>query len=407
MKLKALPQNRFVPLLLAGLAGLVAGIAATLVTEHALDVRQPTPRSTSSRALDATVFNEALGIVLTEYYEPNLDYGRLGEGSVRGMVEGLGDPYSFYLAPEQYQGLKRRDSGLYSGIGIDLNAGAGSDPPVVSRVVPGSPAEQARIATGDSLLSIDGTSTSNLTADQVSVALQGPTGTSVQLGLEREGRALHVKLTRSSITVPSVRSADLDGGIFYVRIYEFDASTGSDFDVRLEQGLPTARRLVLDLRDNSGGSIEGAVSVISQFVPSGVALQLRERSKPPVPIRVSGTATAALIPLVVLVNANTASSAEMVAGSLAAHGRAKLVGAATAGKDSVQRDFPLADGADIHLTVKRWLLPDGHSVKGAGLKPDVDVPLASPSAVYDVEHPSVGHALDPQLGQALALLDDS
>lgn len=406
MRMAGLFNRRVGPLLVAGLAGLLAGAVAVLGAGHTLDVQQSTPRpSAQARALNTGRLDQALAVIKTGYYEPNLDYRKLAEGSVRGMVASLGDPYSYYLSPDQYQRLERQDNGLYSGVGIYLDAGACSSHPVVSGIVPGSPAEQGGIRTGDVLLSIDGTSTSSLPADQAAADIRGPSGTSVQLGLQRGDRTFQVKLIRVSITVPTVRSADLGDGTLYLRVYEFDTSTASNFHARLEQGLPTVRGIVLDLRDNPGGFIDGAASVISEFVSSGVALELRGRSGPPAEIRVSGNHPAATIPLVVLVNYNTASAAEIVAGSLAAHGRAKLVGTATFGKDSVQGDFPLTGGGDLHLTVRRWFLPGGRSVQGTGLKPDVEVPLRDTDDRFNVEHPGGGHALDAQLNRALALLE--
>jgi carboxyl-terminal processing protease len=406
MRMAGLFNRRAGPLLVAGLAGLLAGAVAGLGAGHALDVRQPTPRpSAQAGALNTARLDQALAVIKAAYYKPNLDYRKLAEGSVRGMVASLGDPYSYYLSPDQYHRLQQQDNALYSGIGIYLNAGACSGHPVVSGIVPGSPAEQRGIKTGDVLLSIDGTSTSSLPADRAATDIRGPSGTSVQLGLRRGHQTFRVKLIRASITVPTVRSADLGGGTLYLRVYEFDASTASNFHARLEQGLPTARGIVLDLRDNPGGLIEGAASVIGEFVSSGVALELRDRSGPPAEIRVSGSHPAASIPLVVLVNSNTASAAELVAGSLAAHGRARLVGTATFGKDSVQGDLPLAGGGALHLTVQRWFLPGGRSVNEAGLKPDVEVPLRGTEDMFNVAHLGRGHGLDAQLNRALALLD--
>lgn len=392
--------------LIAGLGGLLAGAAAGLGAGHTLDVRQPAPRpSAQAGARNTARLDQALAVIKAAYYEPNLDYGKLAEGSVRGMVASLGDSYSYYLSPDQYHRLERQDNGLYSGVGIYLNAGTCSSRPVVSGIVPGSPAERGGIRTGDFLLSIDGTSTSSLPADEAAADIQGPSGTSVRLALQRGHRTFQVTLIRASIMVPTVRSANLGGGTLYLRIYEFDTSTASDFHARLEQGLPAARGILLDLRNNPGGLIEGAVSVISEFVSRGVALELRGRSGPPAEIQVSGSHPAATIPLVVLVNSNTASAAEIVAGSLAAHRRAQLVGTATFGKDSVQGDFPVAGGADLHLTVQRWFLPGGRSVEGSGLEPDVDVPLRSTDDLFNVEHPKRGHVLDAQLNRALALLE--
>jgi carboxyl-terminal processing protease len=162
--------------------------------------------------------------------------------------------------------------------------------------------------------------------------------------------------------------------------------------------------VVLDLREDPGGFISEADHVISQFVASGETFELRDRSGHVERHDVSGEHLATSVPLVVLVNANSASSAEIVAGSLQVHHRAKLVGTVTFGKGSVQQDFPLSDGADIHLTVKRWYLPNGQTIDHKGLTPDVTVPLASATLEFDVLQPSLGYAKDAQLNSALNVL---
>jgi carboxyl-terminal processing protease len=161
---------------------------------------------------------------------------------------------------------------------------------------------------------------------------------------------------------------------------------------------------VLDLREDPGGFIDQADHVISEFVASGETFELRDRTSTVDKHMVSGEHLAISVPLVVLVDANSASAAEIVAGSLQVHHRAKLVGTMTFGKGSVQQDFPLNDGADIHLTVKRWYLPNGVTIDHKGLTPDVTVPLASASDQFDVQQPANGYAKDTQLSSALSVL---
>jgi carboxyl-terminal processing protease len=162
--------------------------------------------------------------------------------------------------------------------------------------------------------------------------------------------------------------------------------------------------MVLDLREDPGGFIDQADHVISEFIASGETFELRDRSSPVDKHMVSGEHLATSVPLVVLVDANSASAAEIVAGSLQVHHRAKLVGTVTFGKGSVQQDFPLNDGADIHLTVKRWYLPNGVTIDHKGLTPDVTVALASASDQFDVQQPANGYAKDTQLSSALSVL---
>jgi len=164
--------------------------------------------------------------------------------------------------------------------------------------------------------------------------------------------------------------------------------------------------MVLDLRDNPGGFVDQADSVISDFVASGETFEEHGRNGSVDRHSVSGTHPAASIPLVVLVNANSASAAEIVAGSLQVHKRAKLVGAKTFGKGSEQQDFPLKNGTagDLHLTIKRWYLPDGSTVDHVGLTPDLSVALANSNDEFDVLQPTVGLDKDIQLNAALGLL---
>jgi carboxyl-terminal processing protease len=177
-----------------------------------------------------------------------------------------------------------------------------------------------------------------------------------------------------------------------------------DFDSQLKAGLASASGVVLDLRDNGGGFVDDAVQVISRFVSSGEAIEVHDRDGSVDHRDVSGDHYANAKPLVVLVNDNTASASEMVAGSLQAHGRAKLVGAKTFGKGSIQLDYPLTNGGDLHITIQHWFLPNGHSVDKTGLTPDVSVALSGSDAMFDVSVPSRGHVSDSQLNRALGLL---
>jgi carboxyl-terminal processing protease len=213
-----------------------------------------------------------------------------------------------------------------------------------------------------------------------------------------------VTITRAEIHVPTVRSTEIGNQVLYVRIYQFGSTTSTEFASALTSGLPGKTGMVLDLRSDPGGFISAADDVISQFVASGETFELRDRSGTVDRHSVSGHPAAATIPLVVLVDANSASASEIVAGSLQVHHRAKLIGTVTYGKGSVQQDFELTDGADIHITIKRWYLPNGQTIDHKGLAPDVVVALANPADAFDVASPSQGYAKDTQLNAALASL---
>jgi carboxyl-terminal processing protease len=352
--------------------------------------------------VDTTELQEAIRLIQADYVSGNVDTTKLSHGTVQGLIAALNDPFSAYYDPDQYKKLLDTYQGRYSGIGIYVSFSTSY--PVVTGTVPGSPAAAAGVLSGDQIVKVGDKDTKGLTADQATALIQGPDGSKVTLTILRGTDTFPVTITRAEIHVPTVRFAVIAGHVLYVRIYQFGSGTSTEFASALTSGLPGATGIVLDLRGDPGGFISAADDTISQFVASGETFELRDRTKNVERHQVGGHPAAATLPLVVLVDANSASASEIVAGSLQVHHRAKLVGTVTYGKGSVQQDFVLADGADIHLTVKLWYLPNGQTINHKGLQPDVTVTLAKPGDAYDVTQPSLGYAKDTQLNAALALL---
>jgi carboxyl-terminal processing protease len=354
-------------------------------------------------SVDLTELQQAVRLVQADYVDAGkVDSSKLSHSTVQGLITGLGDPFSAYFDPTAYKRLQQSYQGNYSGIGIYLSFTTGY--PVITGTVPGSPAAAAGLQAGDQIVKVGDKDMKGVTADQATTLIQGADGTKVTLGISRAGQTSSVTVTRAEIHVPTVRSTEIGNRVLYVRIYQFGTDTATEFAAALSSGLPGKTGVVLDLRGDPGGFISAADAVISQFVASGETFELRDRSGSVERHTVSGQHAAPTIPLVALVDANSASASEIVAGSLQVHQRAKLVGTVTFGKGSVQQDFVLADGADIHLTVKRWYLPNGQTIDHKGLTPDLTVTLASPSDAFDVTAPSQGYAKDAQLNAALALL---
>jgi carboxyl-terminal processing protease len=354
--------------------------------------------------LDQATLDQALRIIEAHYYDSKLDYHKLSNGTVQGLVLALGDPYTSYLSADQYKNQQDNYAGRHSGV-IGIYVSFDGVNPTVSGLVPGSPAEKAGLRTGDVIVTIDGKDTKGLTADQTSVLIRGPVGTSVELGIRRGDQQLTVAVQRSTFDSPMVISEMLDSSILYMRVYQFGNDTQAQFDAQLKADLPQARGVVLDLRDNPGGFIDAATAMISRFVADGEAYELRDRAGAVDRRSVSGDHPAASTPVVVLVNGSTASAAEIVSGSLQARHRAQLLGNKTFGKGSVQVDFQLSDGSDLHLTIEHWFLPDGRQIDKVGLQPDVAVDLAQKSDMFDVVQPALGYARDTQLNKALAILE--
>jgi carboxyl-terminal processing protease len=381
---------------------LLFGFVAGVYTDQAFPEWVPYFGHRSVSGVDLTELQQAVRLIQADYVDSNLDTKKLSHSSVQGLVSSLGDPFSAYFDPDQYKRLLAGYQGRYSGIGIYLSFTTGY--PVISGTVPGSPAASAGLQAGDQIVKVGDKDTKGITADQATALIQGPDGSKVTLGISRGGSTFSVTLTRAEIRVPSVRSSVIANHILYVRIYQFGADTSADFASALANGLPGAVGIVLDLRGDPGGYISAADDVITQFVASGETFELRDRSGKVDRHMVGNKHPAPTLPLVVLVDANSASASEIVAGSLQVHHRAKLVGTVTFGKGSVQQDFPLNGGADIHLTVQRWYLPNGETINKKGLTPDVPVTLANPTDAYDVASAALGYARDTQLNAALSML---
>lgn len=380
---------------------LVLGFVAGIYTDQAYPDWVPYIGHSSVGRVDLAEVQEATRLIQANYVDAKFDATKVSHGSVQGLVNALGDQFSTYYDPEQYKRLQQGYEGHYSGIGIYLSFSAAY--PVITGTVPGSPAATAGLISGDQIIKVGDRDVRGITADQATTLIQGPTGTKVTLTIQRGSQTLNFTITRAEIDIPSVRSTVVGNRILYVRIYQFGAKTSGDFSSALRTGLNGSNGVILDLRGDPGGFISAADDVISQFVATGETFETRGRGSVN-KHQVTGTHLAPTVPLVVLVDANTASAAEIVAGSLQVHKRAKLVGTKTYGKGSVQQDFKLKDGSDLHLTVERWYLPNGQTIDHKGLEPDLTVALANANDTFDVQQSSLGYAKDAQLNAGLALL---
>jgi carboxyl-terminal processing protease len=386
-----------------GAVGLIAVVAfvAGIYTDQTVPDWVPYFGRSAGR-IDVAEVQEAARLIQAQYVDSKFDATKVSHSSVQGLVSGLGDPFSTYYDPAAYKRLQQSYQGHYSGIGIYLSFSS-TGYPTITGTVPGSPAAAAGLVPGDQIIKVGDRDTKGITGDQATALIQGPDATQVVLTIQRGNQTLTFTITRAVIEIPTVRTSVLGNRILYVRIYQFGTKTSADFASALKTGLPGSNGVVLDLRGDPGGFVSAADDVITQFVTSGETFETRGRGSLN-RHQVGGTHLAPAVPLVVLVDANTASASEIVAGSLQVHHRAKLVGTKTFGKGSVQQDFQLKDGSDLHLTVERWYLPNGQTIDHKGLDPDLMVALASPGDMFDVVQSTTGYAKDAQLNAGLALL---
>jgi carboxyl-terminal processing protease len=352
--------------------------------------------------LDQTTQQQALRLIQAHYWNRDLDGTELSEGAVSGMVQALGDPNTRYLTPAQYTAQRQANEGRHPpGIGVSLVLEG--QHPIVSSVLPGSPAQQAGVQSGDVILAVDDHPTGGLGGDEVAALIRGAPDSDVTLLVQRGASQVTLSMHRRPFTSPTVVSTRLPGDVLYLRVYQFGTTTADEFTRDLKAGLP-ARGVVLDLRQNGGGFVSAAVTVVSAFLESGEVFATQSRDATHV-TDVEGGAIAPTVPLVVLVDGGSASSSEIVAGALQVHHRAELVGVRTFGKGSVQNTFPLHDGGALQLTVQHWVLPNGHSVdRRRGLEPDRVVSLPAPQDMFDVATPQRGDETDTQLQAALQTL---
>jgi carboxyl-terminal processing protease len=329
---------------------------------------------------------EVLERVEREYVDP-VDDHQLLQAAIRGMVSSL-DPYSAYLDGDEYDDIKISSSGQYSGVGIEVSMEDGQV--VVVAPLDGSPAAEAGIRSGDVIATIDGVPVNTTTLVDTIGRMRGKEGTSVKIGILREGSTepLQFTLKRSRVQLHSVASELPEPGYGYVRIAQFSENTGEELvgalgALRKKNGGPL-KGLVLDLRNNPGGVLEAAVAVADAFLDSGVIVSAKGRTAES-KFEMSATPGDELngAPIVVLVNGGSASAAEIVAGALKDHHRATLMGRTTFGKGSVQTVMPLGHDRAIKLTTSLYYTPSGVSINHRGIAPDIEFerdpkPPASP-----------------------------
>lgn len=328
----------------------------------------------SSSALFAPL-SQIYQYVQSYFYQPErIDDQQAVYGALRGMIEVLDDPYSEYLDPVAYEQFNQSIEGEFSGVGIEITI----RDDVVTVITPlvGTPAEAAGMRAGDRILAIDGESTEGMLLTEASVRIRGEAGTSVTLSvLHTDGTEEDILIVRDLITVSPLHLELLDGDrILYIQLSRFDSSVSYELEAGLEAyDLASLDGFILDLRYNPGGLLSAAISVASLFVDRGQLVVTTES-------RISGEQkyssignTIPNIPLAVLINSGTASSAEITAGAIRDQEMGILIGSKSFGKGVVQRVFDFSDGSALKLTTAEYLTPSGQAVDGVGLTPDIEV----------------------------------
>ncbi len=335
-------------------------------------------------------FADVFGRIKNDYVE-DIDDKKLLENAIRGMVGGL-DPHSAYLDREQFKELQVGTTGEFGGLGIEV----GMEDGFVKVISPidDTPAQRAGIKAGDLIIRLDDTPVKGLTLNDAVKLMRGKPGSILKLTVVREGvdKPLKIDIKRDIIKVKSVKKRMLDKGYGYVRISQFQSKTAdnmvSAIDELKKQAGGSLKGMVLDLRNNPGGVLNGAVAVSDAFLKKGLIVYTEGRVNDS-RLRFNATPDDILnsAPLVVLVNRGSASASEIVSGALQDHSRAIIVGTQTFGKGSVQTILPLSNGTAVKLTTARYFTPSGRSIQNEGIKPDIVLDRVRVSAVEQTFDP--------------------
>jgi carboxyl-terminal processing protease len=359
-------------------------------------------------------FWEAWHLVQEHYVDRKaIEPKRLTQGSIRGMLDALGDVgHTTYLTPEELKATEEFLKGELEGIGAILTVR--EHRPTIAQTLPGSPARKAGLLPGDALLQVNGKTVVDESPDHVAALIRGKAGTEVRLRVARSGQTQPLDLTivRAKIEVPQVSWHHLPGtSLAHLAIREF----GKHTDDQLRQAIKEIRAaglkgLIVDVRANPGGLKEQAVAVTSEFLNGGVVFieQDAQGRRQEVPVRKGGVATD--LPLCVLIDGGTASSAEIFAGALQDQGRGKLIGTRTFGTGTVLEPFELSDGSAVLLAVAEWLTPKGRRIWHQGIKPDIEVALPPGASILlpdeesNLDAAGLARSKDAQLLKAIEVL---
>jgi carboxyl-terminal processing protease len=380
------------PITLVGIVlSIVSGITLGITGYHAwLDLQ--------GDSREAQTFDEVLNQVHTSYVD-DVDREALMRSALKGMLDDL-DDHSNFLDAGEYTDLRDETDGRFGGVGIEL--GLLDDYFTVIAPLDGTPASRAGLEPGDRIIELDGQPLIGWKLIEVVQLLRGEPGTEVALTISRRrGQApFEISLERAQIAVASVRSRLIEPGYGYIRISQFQSTTGEEFGAELKalqrENGAGLEGLVLDLRNNPGGVLQASVSVADAFLTEGLIVYTEGRlPSSHLKYRASGRDALDGKPIVVLINAGSASAAEIVAGALKDHERAQLLGVRSYGKGSVQSVMPVSGDRAIKLTTAYYYTPSGQSIHRKGIEPDV---------VYDLDATGSDEAL---MAEALAMLKSS
>ena len=347
---------------------------------------------TSNKTIDLSSVQKTYQELVANY-DGKLDTQKLIYGANRGLVEAAGDPHTVYMDPDETKEFDKSLSGQIGG-GIGAEIGLRNNKPTIIKPLENSPAQKAGIKAGEAIVKVNDEASSDWSVEKVVSKIRGEVGTSVKLTLLSDGKTREVSVVRQNIVSPAVES-EIDGEIGILKVNRFGDDTvslsrkyASEF---VEKGI---KRVILDLRNNPGGTVGAAQGLLGIWLDNQIAMTERRGSEIVKTLRTTGMPILGNMKTVVLINGNSASASEITAGALREYGKATLVGQKSYGKGSVQIVLGLPGGSQMKVTEARWYTPKGKNIDKTGIEPDVKVDLSSDD---------VNNNVDPQMDKAKSL----
>ena len=306
------------------------------------------------------------------YYYEDYDLQKIKEAMYKGVMEGLDDPYSVYYTKEEYEDLQISTSGVYYGIGAGLNQSLETMEVTVSKVYKGTPAEEAGLLNGDKIIKVNDIEATSMELSELVQHIRGEEGTSVHLQIYRESTdaVIEFEVERRNVVLPSIEGEMLEGGIGYIQITEFQSKTATQFKEMVadleKQGM---KGLIVDVRANPGGLLYSVKDILDTILPEGLLVYTEDKYGNRQEL--SSDASCMDIPLVVLIDENSASASEIFAGAIKDYDYGTLIGTTTFGKGIVQNVIELSDGDALKLTTSKYFTPNGNYIHEVGIEPDI------------------------------------
>lgn len=325
--------------------------------------------------------------IVDQYYLGEIDEQKLRDGAIKGYIEGLGDEYSQYITKDEYADFEANVMGNYVGIGIYMAVYKDSNEIVIISPMKESPAEKAGLQSGDIITKVDGVGYTGDELDIASSKIKGEEGTTVSLEIKRKEETFTVDIVRKKVIVNPVTSEVLEGNVGYISLVSFDEDCSIEFKQKYEELVSKGiKSLIIDLRNNGGGLVKEALAIADYIVPEGKDLLITVNKKENETVEKATKKPIVTVPVVVLVNENSASASEILAGALKDNECATIIGTKTYGKGVIQEILKLTDGSALKLTTEEYYTPKRTKINKIGIEPDVVVELPEGvTASYNLE----------------------